>query len=78
MTLGPRAGDAVFDLYAPDIGQWKVHSGIVAAVLLADDRRLSHAQLDRPARGRPLSGSGGFKFERAQEHCAGQGMWSNR
>jgi hypothetical protein len=156
-TLGPHAGNAVFDLYAHDIGQWNVHGSIVAAVLLADGRRLAHAftlesppdrllglwqmhcnnpapqafepmtisgrlqlilqpddsitgyfgvlplkgkldpsggvagsaeastarvvwqgQLDKAGRGKPPRGSGSFKFERAQDGCLGEGVWSNQ
>lgn len=155
--LGSHAEDAMFDLYAHDIGQWNAQTSVVAAVLLADGRRLAHVftlepppdrllglwqmhcanpapeafepmtisgllqlnlqpddsitgyfgtlplhgkldvsgrvagsaedstarvvwqgQLDKPERGNSLRGSGGFKFERAQAGCLGEGVWSNR
>jgi len=62
--------DQVLDLYAHDIGQWNVgDSGIVAAVLLADGRRLAHTFTLEP-----LRGSGSFKFERARDGCLGEGL----
>lgn len=157
-TLGRHAGDAVFDLYAHDIGQWDVGRSIVAQVLVADGRKLAHAftlksppnqllgiwqmhcenfsspeafeprflsgrlnlvwqpdgkitgyfgtlpligaldasgkiqgraedaaarvvwqgQVAKPRRGKPLRGSGSFKFEREQDGCLGEGAWTNR